>query len=347
MPTALKKLALMIGTNPKSARVLVGIIIGLIVIVFMPVALILHIFSSDNLKIDSSTLIQTVESQLSQEELAAIEQVNTIGMAIQSQMAEQGLDADQIREAQVLYVLALSNYSTADDFVEKLSGCFETGQTDQQLISAVNSAFGTTISSSDFSTIMTRVRSTYISVSNYEVPEEKNNLDLVHYAINAKESGWGYVWGTYGQVLTRSAYESQLSMYPTEVGRYADFITSNWIGRRTADCVGLIKGYGWLNAETSEIVYGSNGMPDITADDMYNAATVKGPISTIPEIPGLAVWHVGHIGIYIGNGQVIEAMGTRYGVVQTQTPARWTHWLKIPFIHYIDPAEQEGESNSE
>ena len=68
---------------------------------------------------------------------------------------------------------------------------------------------------------------------------------------------------------------------------------------------------------------------------MYRNATVKGSIDTIPEVPGLAVWHSGHIGVYIGNGQVIEAMGTKYGVVKTQLSQRnWTAWLEIPYISY-------------
>lgn len=37
----------------------------------------------------------------------------------------------------------------------------------------------------------------------------------------------------------------------------------NWLGRRTADCVGLIKGYGWYNAETGQTEIGANDMPDI------------------------------------------------------------------------------------
>ena len=76
-------------------------------------------------------------------------------------------------------------------------------------------------------------------------------------------------------------------------------------------------------------------MPDIGANQMYYSASESGPISTIPEIPGLAVWHDGHIGVYIGHGEVIEAMGTRYGVVKTQFAGRgWTHWLKIAYINY-------------
>lgn len=86
-------------------------------------------------------------------------------------------------------------------------------------------------------------------------------------------------------------------------------------------------------------------MPDIGADTMYANATEKGTIDTIPEIPGLAVWHEGHIGIYIGGGKVIEAMGTKYGVVETELAGRgWTHWLKVPYITYLD-TEMSSSAN--
>ena len=146
-----------------------------------------------------------------------------------------------------------------------------------------------------------------LDVSTFVDITGKNNLDLVTYAVNAWESGWGYVWGTYGSVLTDSLFEYKLEQYPDGVGNYEEFIRENWLGGRTTDCVGLIKGYGWLDPDTLTINYGTNGMPDVGADQMYNNATVKGDISTMPDIPGLAVWHKGHIGVYIGNGEVIEA----------------------------------------
>ena len=96
-----------------------------------------------------------------------------------------------------------------------------------------------------------------------------------------------------------------------------------------------VKAYGWLSSETMTIDYGTHGMPDIGANQMYYSATESGTIDTMPDIPGLAVWHDGHIGVYIGGGQVIEAMGTKYGVVKTELAGRgWTHWLKIPYINY-------------
>ena len=174
-----------------------------------------------------------------------------------------------------------------------------------------------------------------IDVSAFVDPTTKNATDLVTYAINAYESGWGYVWGTFGSVLTEGLFQAKLEQYPDGVGNYEEFIRNNWVGKRTTDCCGLIKGYGWLDPETMSINYGTNGMPDLGANQMYYNASESGTIDTIPEIPGLAVWHDGHIGVYIGNGYVIEAMGTKYGVVKTQLEGRgWTHWLKVEYINY-------------
>lgn len=178
-------------------------------------------------------------------------------------------------------------------------------------------------------------RSIELDISTFADPTTKNATDLVTYAVHAWESGWGYVWGTYGNVLTESLLAYKVSQYPDGVGNHENFIRAHWLGGRTTDCVGLIKGYSWLSPETMTIDYGTHGMPDIGANQMYYNATESGAIDTMPDIPGLAVWHEGHIGVYIGNGQVVEAMGTRYGVVKTELADRgWTHWLKIPYINY-------------
>ena len=183
-----------------------------------------------------------------------------------------------------------------------------------------------------------------IDISGFIDPGTKNNLDLAAYAIQAWENNWGYVWGTYGNVLTRTLFDYKKQQYPDGVGNYADFIESHWLGRRTADCIGLIKGYGWLDTESMTIGYATNGMPDYGADQMYQACknagsrnTDYGDISTMPEVPGLMLWKIGHAGIYIGDGYAIEAMGTRKGVVKTKVSDRgWQGWGKLPYINYLE-----------
>lgn len=173
---------------------------------------------------------------------------------------------------------------------------------------------------------------------------EKTNLDLVKWAQFAYDSKWGYVWGSHGQVLTEKELNRLKGVFGSHVTDKEAYIREHWLGRRTSDCVGLIKGYGWYNEESGTIKYGTNGMKDVTADGMYSAATEKGPISTMPDIPGLAVWHQGHIGVYIGNGYVIHAANTYDGVIKTPiTSSGWTHWLKVPYINYLEEQEIENE----
>lgn len=176
-----------------------------------------------------------------------------------------------------------------------------------------------------------------IDMSVFEDPWTKNNRDLVAFAQIAWENQWGYVWGTFGDVLTAKLLSNKLDQYPEGVGDYEEFIRGHWMDRRTADCVGLIKAYGWLDPQTGEIVYRSGDMPDCSTETMFAAATESGPVETIPEIPGLVVYREGHVGVYIGGGFVIEAKGTEIGVVKTKlAESAFTHWFKCPYIEYVE-----------
>lgn len=114
------------------------------------------------------------------------------------------------KEAQVLYALILSEHASESDFVSKLVGCFNADQTDEQLIESVNSAFGTELTAEDFGKVMGGIRAVYIDTSGYTDPTTKNNLDLVQWAIEAEKSGWGYVWGTYGDVFDQEMFDFKL-----------------------------------------------------------------------------------------------------------------------------------------
>ena len=166
-------------------------------------------------------------------------------------------------------------------------------------------------------------------------PSTKNSRDLVLFVTDAWEREWGYVWGTWGGVLTDSLLAEKLAQYPDHVGPYEDYIRENWLGRRTADCVGLIKAYAWYDPDRRAIRYDPATMPDISTEQLFAAATEKGPIRSIPEIPGLIMYAPGHVGVYVGDGYVIEAMGTKAGVVKTKLRERsFTYWLKCPYFNY-------------
>lgn len=172
------------------------------------------------------------------------------------------------------------------------------------------------------------------------------NIGLVEHVKKALNEKWGYVRGTYGQVLTEPILQAKLKQCGDDVGRYLDFIKGHYIGRRTADCVNLIKSYLWWDSGKNNPVYQSKY--DVNADSMYTVAKEKGLLNSLPDIPGICVWHKGHIGVYVGGGQVIEAHGTKAGVIKTPlkgtgaTP--WTHWLKCPYIQYVQPEMTYNEA---
>ncbi len=166
-----------------------------------------------------------------------------------------------------------------------------------------------------------------------------DNIKLVEHCKIAEKEKWGYVYGTFGTVLTEPLLQQKLKQYPSKVKIYESFIRENWMNKRIVDCVGLIKSFLWWN--DGNIKY--NLSEDKSANGTYNLAKEKGPIPTIPEMPGICVWKDGHIGVYIGNGKVIEARGTKQGVIQSplkgNSSVRWTHWFKYPYIHYISSRE--------
>lgn len=161
-----------------------------------------------------------------------------------------------------------------------------------------------------------------------------NNRGLVEHCIMALDEKWGYVYGTFGLVLTEALLRSKIDQYPNQVKNYEPFIRDHWMGKRVVDCIGLIKSYLWWNNGNVKYSAGT----DVNANGMYGRAAVKGPIETIPDIPGICVWKNLHIGIYVGKGKVVESFNTVSGVIKTplegEKATEWTHWLKCPFIKY-------------
>lgn len=164
-----------------------------------------------------------------------------------------------------------------------------------------------------------------------QTPESKTNTGLVAFA--RSWVGQVYWYGTCCYPCTNALLKTKSAQYPSmytasRMPRYQKDIQG---GKSCADCVGLIKGYHWW--KNGKVIYDKSS--DVTAGGLYKLANIKGPIQTIPEVPGVVVYKPGHIGIYEGNGNVIEAKGFAYGIIRSKigdTP--WTNWAADPFISY-------------
>lgn len=161
--------------------------------------------------------------------------------------------------------------------------------------------------------------------------------ELVDFVIDAYLNGWGYVMTANGELYTeelakdwvkRSAHYAHAGWYAAGKTKAQYFLEgcARWFGHHVADCSGLI--VAAMRSENS--AYG-----DRTADAFKAQFVQSGLISTLPEIPGLALWSSGHIGIYIGGGYAIEAQGYTHGVVRTKVSDRsWTRWGMLRDVDY-------------
>lgn len=183
--------------------------------------------------------------------------------------------------------------------------------------------------------------------------EKFSNMHFVEFC--KKFIGMPYWYATCVYACTESRLASKSKSYPehyTEdrMSKYKNDIAKYYI---CADCVGLMKGYAWTNAGENVIEsigkekplftnkYKSNDMPDKSANGMFSYVKSQGldwgNIDTLPEIPGLGLHMDGHVGVYIGNDEVIEERGFKYGCVKTKIKDRkWLHWFKIPTIIYSE-----------
>ena len=89
----------------------------------------------------------------------------------------------------------------------------------------------------------------------------------------------------------------------------------------SVDCSGLIYSYAHTNRET---------------ESMFACAPERGPIASIPEIPGIGVYAPGHVGVYIGRGMVIDARNEHEGICCAPISAiPWTHWFRVRGVYYL------------
>lgn len=168
------------------------------------------------------------------------------------------------------------------------------------------------------------------------------NLQLVNYMKQVHAAGYVYWYGTCGYECSKSLYERKKKQYPAHytASRTSGYMRDIADGAWCADCVGVIKSFFWSNGKIkTKGVYNSNNCPDTSANGMIKLCKETGSIKTIPDIPGLVVWKTGHIGVYIGGGEVIEMNGFAKDCLWRKTSANsWTKWGKLPpsMIQYVN-----------
>ena len=147
---------------------------------------------------------------------------------------------------------------------------------------------------------------------------------------------WGYIWGTAGEKWTaakQAALEKTTDAQRANSRKYG----SKWIGHMVADCSGL---FSWAFKQLGGYMYHGS-------DTMYRKyCTDHGQLSkgkradgkTLKAGTAVFVWNgekYSHVGLFVGNNQVIEAMGAQNGVTTSKlTATKWTYWGELKGVDY-------------
>ena len=151
-----------------------------------------------------------------------------------------------------------------------------------------------------------------------------------------------YVMGGYGQKLdeTKKTMFIRYYDYNRKAHRKAK-ITDASNDTLAFDCSGLVKSilWGWPNVKYN------SGVNDMNANAMrYSVPRVSKDFNNM--VPGELLWMQGHVGIYIGNGRVIESTPSWADGVQVTKliDRKWDcHFKFEPYIEY-ENIDEEGET---
>jgi hypothetical protein len=139
----------------------------------------------------------------------------------------------------------------------------------------------------------------------------------------------GYIWGTMNKLWTAADQAALEKKYNSNPSKYSDLelgakVGSKWIGHLVWDCSGLTK-YCGVKLGLS-FHHGSNSSWNY--DCQYKGKFDKGMKLPVGAwvYTGTAKSH-GHIGIVVDDTWVVEAQGTKSGVVKSKLSLKkWTYW---------------------
>ena len=147
--------------------------------------------------------------------------------------------------------------------------------------------------------------------------------------------GQGYLYGAKGQICSPAFRQQQAAQYPDQAHHILQ-TGAKWDGQPVWDCAQLTR----AAAKAADVTLVSGATSQWNKTDWAR----KGTIDTLPEgetafLYRQADGRMQHTGVYLGDGTVVHARGTAYGVVrQNLSGYAWTHWASLWNLENALPA---------
>lgn len=175
--------------------------------------------------------------------------------------------------------------------------------------------------------------------------------ELIQIFRQALDEKWGYIWGMSHEKWTADKQAQYAREHAGDPDRENSIrYGGQWVGRWVTDCSGLFH-YGFKELG-GYIPHGSNSIWNSECSgrgELKQGERTDGK----PLLPGTAVFTTSgekhnHIGLYVGDGMVIEAQGAQAGVAASPvSKKKWTAWGELKGVRYQDQDEREKEKEKE
>lgn len=175
--------------------------------------------------------------------------------------------------------------------------------------------------------------------------------DLANFCLSIAKEKSVYMWGEFGRKITSSTISQKATQYPRRYPKARKALLQSYVGKKYigCDCAGLYKFFLWTDGGKRRDLIVYNSLTDRGTEGLYSAAKVKGEIEHFKYEIGAILYKKGHIGIYVGGGNVVQCTLTeKYdGIVVTPlNETGWTHWLFAPEIDYNENVNFENDTKN-
>ena len=178
-----------------------------------------------------------------------------------------------------------------------------------------------------------------------------NALDFIREVRIPYDEGWGYIYGTWGELWTKEKQDKLNQTTDSSRAKSRQY-GAKWIGKMVIDCAGVpfraLKQFGITTSHHATYLYTDFCK---VKGQLRNGQRTDGQ----PLKDGTLVFKKGsrdrihHVGVYIGSGEVIEAKGAEYGVIMSSVTDGWDYWGELKMVDYTNgeivlPSDAEAKA---
>lgn len=143
------KAAVAVVTDKKLRKIVGGIILGIIIVIIAPIAILLGIMDAgQSIDWDSPEMRQQIMNNMTDEQKIRLQHFADVMQKIEDEITAQGLTVEPIK-AQVIFLCTLTDREETDALYSDFVSCFADGADDETVFANLTAKFGVSLTAEE------------------------------------------------------------------------------------------------------------------------------------------------------------------------------------------------------